>query len=62
MRCGEDTYVGAEHAPVSNRDETAVENGKVEVCVEAGTERDVAAVVNVERWFDENVVVGYVTR
>lgn len=55
VRGGEDGDIGAEHAPVANGHETAVEDGKVEVGVEAVAEGDVAAVVDVEGGFDEDV-------
>ena len=60
MRRRKDRYIGTEHAARANGDGSAVENGEVEVCVEARTERDVAAVVDVEGGLDEDFVVAYV--
>ncbi|OSS44498.1 hypothetical protein B5807_10853 [Epicoccum nigrum] len=57
VRGGEDTHIGAEHAAIAYGDEAAVEDGQVEVCVEALTEGDVAAVVDVEGGLDEHPVV-----
>jgi hypothetical protein len=57
VRGGEDGHVGAEHAPVPDGHETAVEDGEVEVCVEAGAKGDIAAVVDVEGGFDDWGVV-----
>lgn len=56
MRRGEDTHVRSDHDAVADCHETAVEDGEVEVGVEAGADADVGAVVDVEGGFDEGVV------
>jgi hypothetical protein len=61
MRRRENRHIRPKHAPIPNRHETAVQNRKVEVCIEALAQRNVAAVVNVEGRFDEDVVVAYVS-
>ena len=53
MCSGKDGYVGTEHAPIADGDETAVEDCQIEVGVETFTKRDVATVVYVERGFDD---------
>ena len=52
-----DTNIRPKHAPIPNSHETAVQDGQVEVSVEPLAERDVAAVVDVEGRFDEDLVV-----
>jgi hypothetical protein len=49
---GEDTHVRSKHATVAYSNERAIEDSEVEICVEALAERNVAAVVYVEGWFD----------
>jgi hypothetical protein len=57
MRSREDGNIRSEHAPIANSNKTAIKDRQVEICVEARADGDVATVVNVEGWFNENVVI-----
>lgn len=59
VRCGEDRHVWAHHDAVAYCYETAVEDGQVEVGVEAGADADVGAVVDVA---EKDIKSGYVMR
>jgi len=52
---GKDTHIWPDHDAVADGDQAAVEDGEVEVSVEAGAEGDVAAVVDCEGRLDEGV-------
>lgn len=58
MSRGKDRNVRSEHHPIADRHEPAIEDAEVEVCVEAGADGDVAAVVYLEGRLDVGFVVG----
>lgn len=58
MRRGENADIWTYQDAVADGDKPAVEDGEVEVGVEAGAEADVAAVVDAEGGLDEGFGVG----
>lgn len=60
MRRRKNAHIRSKHAPIPNCHNTAVQDGQVEVRIEALAEADVAAVVNVEGRLDADVVVAEV--
>jgi hypothetical protein len=54
-------HIRAKHTPISYCHKRAVEDSQIEVGVETFAQGDITAVIDVERGFDEDFIVGYVT-
>lgn len=61
VRRSKNGHIGTDHDAIADGHDGAVQDGQVEVCVEALANADVAAVVDREGWVDTDLLVADVT-